>query len=171
MDWTKPSSWLAIAVLVLSLVLPVFGQGDRGKAELKITSGVVSVDYGRPSLKGRDMLSQLKSGDIWRMGMNQAAVFSSPSDLSFGSTSLAKGDYSVWLQKTSDGFQIIFNSQTGQWGTQHDLAKDVASVPLTAETLSTPVEIFTIALSGSGKGGQVSLSWGTTKLSAAFAVK
>lgn len=171
MGWSKPSSLLFIAILFSSLLIPTFGQGDRGKAELNVAAGVVSVDYGRPSLKGRDMLSKLKDGDIWRMGMNQAAVFSSPADLSFGSTALDKGDYSIWLKKTAEGFQLVFNSQTGQWGTQHDLSKDVASVPLVTETLSDAVETFTIDLAKAGDGGKISLTWGATKLSADFVAR
>ena len=44
-------------------------QAVRGKAEMKAGAGAITVDYGRPSLKGRDMLSQLQDGASWRMGM------------------------------------------------------------------------------------------------------
>lgn len=157
-----------IAMLSAFLVAPAGAQAERGKAELKTGSGAITVDYGRPSLKGRDMLSQLKEGSFWRMGMNQATVFTTPVDLAFGATKVAKGSYSLWLKKSGEKFELVFNSQTGQWGTNHDPAKDVCSVGMTSAPLPSPVETFTMDLKAAGKGGDLSLSWGATKMSAAF---
>ncbi len=156
------------AVLCGFVVAPVSAQAERGKAELKAGAGAITIDYGRPSLKGRDMLSQLVEGTFWRMGMNQATVLTTPQDLSFGKTRVPKGAYSLWLKKTGDAFHLVFNSQTGQWGTQHDPAKDVFSVEMVKTPLPSPVETFTIDLKPSPKGGDLGLSWGATKLSAPF---
>ena len=90
----------------------------------------ITIDYGRPSLKGRDMFSQLQDGAFWRLGRNEATVLTTPVDLAFGGTRVAKGAYSLWLKKSGDVFLLVFNAQTGQWGTQHDPAKDVASVTM-----------------------------------------
>ncbi len=79
------------------------------------------------------MLSQLLEGSFWRMGMNQATVLTTPVDLVFGTTKVAKGAYSLWLKKEGPKYMLVFNSQTGQWGTQHDPAKDVTSVALKSE--------------------------------------
>jgi len=159
---------LALAVCVL-FALSCFAQGTRGKAELKAGAGLVTVDYGRPSLKGRDMLAQLPVGQSWRMGMNQATVLSTPVDLAFGSVKLPKGNYSLFLKKVdADKFEIIFNSQTGQWGTQHDATKDVAQAPMKKEAIGSAVEMFTIDLKGTPKGGTFVMSWGTTQLSSDF---
>jgi hypothetical protein len=164
----KAISWICCGMLCALLVVPAFAQGGRGKAELKAGSGSITIDYGRPSLKGRDMISQLKEGSFWRMGMNQATVLTTPVDLMFGTTKIEKGSYSLWLKKEGDKYMLVFNSQTGQWGTQHDPNKDVHSVTLKQDTLSNPVETFTIDLKEAPKGGDFSLSWGTTKLSAPF---
>lgn len=161
-------SWICCVALCVLLAVPVIAQGGRGKAELKAGSGVITVDYGRPSLKGRDMLSQLKDGSFWRMGMNQATVLTTPVDLTFGTAVVKMGSYSLWLKKEGDKFLLVFNSQTGQWGTQHDPSKDVHSVAMQSDTLSSPVESFTIDLKGVSKGGQFIMSWGTTKLTADF---
>jgi hypothetical protein len=166
----KALSWTCFGVLSALLAVPASAQAVRGKAEMKAESGAITVDYGRPSLKGRDMLSQLQEGAFWRMGMNQATVLTTPVDLSFGKTLVAKGAYSLWLKKTGDAFQLVFNSQTGQWGTQHDASKDVASVTMTKAALPSPVETFTIDLTPKDKGGSLDLSWGATKLSAPFEV-
>ncbi len=158
------------ALVLIGCVLfavPCFAQGNRGKAELKAGSGSITIEYGRPSLKGRDMLSNLKVGDFWRLGMNQATVISTPVDLIFGSTKVDKGSYSLFLKRSAeDKYELVFNSQTGQWGTQHDQSKDICQIPLEKESLSSPNEEFTIELKDAPKGGMLELSWGNTKLMA-----
>ena len=173
MTLKKTLGWACLAFLAAVLVAsasaqPAGGPPARGKAEMKAGTGSITLDYGRPSLKGRDMLSQLQDGASWRMGMNQATVLTTPVDLAFGSTKIAKGAYSLWLKKAGEAFQLVFNSQTGQWGTEHDASKDVASVDMKKSPLSAPVETFTIELTPSANGGSLDLSWGATKLSAPF---
>jgi hypothetical protein len=166
----KSVSFAAVSAAAALLALPASAQAPRGKAELAVSGGAITVDYGQPSLKGRDMLSQLEEGAFWRMGMNQATVLETPVDLDFGGTKVAKGSYSLWLKKQGEAFILVFNSQTGQWGTQHDPAKDVHSVTLESEALASPVETFTIELSKATGGGTLSLSWGATKLTGAFKI-
>lgn len=161
-------TWAGCGLLAVSLTLPAAAQANRGKAELKTGSGTISVDYGRPSLQGRDMLSQLEEGAFWRLGMNQATVLETPVDLVFGDTRVAKGGYSLFLKKQGGSFFLVFNSQTGQWGTQRDPAKDVHSIVLASQPLDSPVEDFTIELTGAEGGGVLSLSWGVTKLGSSF---
>jgi hypothetical protein len=48
------------------------------------------------------------------MGMNEATVFTTPVDLSFGATTVPKGSYSLWLKKEGAKYLLIFNSETGQ---------------------------------------------------------
>jgi hypothetical protein len=148
-----------------------FQQSPRGKAELKADAGSITIDYGRPELKGRDMLAQLKPGDAWRMGNNTATVLKTPVDLSFGSTKIAKGDYSLFLKLAEPGkFELVFNSQTGQWGLQHDVSKDVASVPMKLEKLSPSVELFTIELKEAAGGGIIALTWGENLITTQFKI-
>lgn len=159
---------LALSICIL-LAVSCLAQGNRGKAELAAGAGNVTVDYGRPALKGRDMLAQLQAGQSWRMGTNQATVLASPVDLTFGAAKVPKGSYSLFLKKVdSEKFELTVNSQTGQWGLQHDASKDVAQVPMKKEVLTSPVEIFTIDLKPAAKGGVLVLTWGTTQLSAEF---
>jgi hypothetical protein len=161
-----------LSLVCVVLAVSCFAQmkmPPRGKAELNAGTGSITVDYGRPELKGRDMLSQLQVGQFWRMGMNQAAVLNTPVDLTFGSTKIPKGAYSIWLKLAApEQFELVFNSQTGQWGMQHDVTKDVFQVPMKKEALPSSVEIFTIELKSAPKGGVFTLHWGTTALLADF---
>lgn len=165
MNFKKTLVFAACIILAVSC----FAQATRAKAELKAGASSITVEYGQPALKGRDMLSQLAVGSFWRMGLNQAAVLTTPTDLAFGSVKIPKGAYSLWLKLVApDKYELVFNTQTGQWGMQHDIAKDAFQVPLTKEKLASSVEIFTIELKGAAKGGTFTLNWGNTALSADF---
>jgi hypothetical protein len=154
------------------LTIGALAQGSRGKAEMKAGAGMITIDYGQPALKGRDMLSKLQVGQSWRMGANEATTLTTPVDLMFGSTKIAKGSYSLFLKRVSaDDYQLVFNSQTGQWGTQHDVSKDVAAVPTKTETLGSPVEVLKIELMPAPGGGTFSLSWGTLRCLANFKIE
>ena len=83
-----------LGLLAVVLAAPASAQGERGKAEMKAGPGVITVDYGRPSLKGRDMFAQLQEGTFWRVGRNEATVLTTPVDLAFGGTRVATGAYS-----------------------------------------------------------------------------
>jgi hypothetical protein len=165
---SKTALGLIVCVLFVALV-PAFAQGTRGKAELAAGTGSITIDYGRPSLKGRDMLSQLKEGTFWRMGANQATVLNTPVILTFGSVKVPAGAYSLWLKLVGlEKYELVFNSQTGQWGTMHDPSKDLFSVPLKKENQAGPAEMFTLDLKPAPKGGVISLSWGSLLLSGDF---
>lgn len=167
----KKALGLMVCVLLAAACFAQMGGGARGKAELKIAAGSITIDYGRPPLNGQDRVAQLQTGMFWRMGMNQATVFNTPADLAFGSTKVPKGAYSLWLKTTTPGkYELVFNSQTGQWGTQHDPSKDLATAPMKLEKLQSPVDPFSMDLKSAADGGVLSLSWGTTLLTSEFKV-
>ena len=102
---------------------------NRGTVQTTIGGAEITVNYGRPELKGRDMLGQLGNGGIWRLGMNEATRLETTNDLLFGETSLASGSYSLFAKKLSrDEWHLIFNSEADIWGTQRNPDKDVAEV-------------------------------------------
>jgi len=169
MSFRKVLCLCACLLTLVLLAIPAFAQGGRGKAELKAGSGSITVDYGRPALQGRDPLSMQQEGSFWRMGSNASTTFTTPVDLTFGTTKIAKGSYSIWLLKeSSDSYKLVFNSQTGQWGTQHDKSKDVARAAMKKGTAPSPVDPFTLDLKEASGGGTFVLSWGTAQLSTDF---
>lgn len=169
MSFKETSGWFVCLLAALLLALPLFGQADRGKAELSGPGGKIVVDYGRPQLKGRDPLTWQKDGSYWRMGMNDMTTLTTPVDLMFGSTRIPKGAYGLWLLKSSpDHYELVFNSVTSGMGMLHDKTKDVASVPIKKEAAPASVEVLTIALKGVPGGGAFTMTWGTVTLSSDF---
>ena len=168
----REAGFMFFATSVLALATLGFAQGDRGKAELRAGDGSITIDYGRPALKGRDMIGQLAIEGFWRMGSNQATTITTPVDLIFGRTRVPKGTYRLLLNRVSqDEYELVFNTQTAMEGAQRDESKDIAKAALKMESLSLPVETFMIELKPAANGGLFLMEWANIRLSAAFSMK
>ncbi len=144
----------------------------RGQAEAKIGGAEISIDYGRPVLEGRDMLSRLAAGQVWRLGMDRATHFNTSQDLNFGGTAVPAGEYTLFARKNSaTDWTLLVNSMTGIWGTAYDGSSDIAEIPLARSQSSDQVERFTAAIEPTGdNGGELVFRWDTLVLRAAFTV-
>ncbi len=160
----------------VSLAVSAWAQGNpRGTASLDLNGTKISVEYGRPSLHGKtveDRLGELPVGEFWRLGADKSTTFSTSGDLVFGDVTIPKGEYSLWVLKDKENsFQLVFNKQHGQWGTDHDPSKDFAKIPLKVEKEGPAAEQVTITLEKEGDGGELSIRWGDMELTTNFKTK
>jgi hypothetical protein len=150
-------------------------KNPRATSKIDLAGKFIMIEYGRPSLKGRDILAMIEPGKVWRMGADKSTTFTSDARLSFGKTTVPDGSFSLWLKKVGDrSFELVFNKQTGVWGTQYaGSIDDVASVPMTFSEGSESVEVFTLSLARGAKAnaGELTLQWGKATLKAPFTVK
>lgn len=152
-----------VFALSLGLAACAAAQGNpRGKATVTLAGKPIVVDYGRPSLKGRDMLGQAAVGDEWRMGADSPTTLETPVGLTFGTTQVAPGTYVLRAKKESDTAWTLRLMRDG---------KVAAEVPLQSSPIEKSVETFTIDLTGQQNQGQLRMSWGTTALAASFSAK
>ena len=168
---------LSAMVVACFAVAAMAQRNPRGKTSLTINGKTVSVDYGRPALKGRTiedptLLGRLKAGGFWRMGDNTSTTFKTEGDLAFGDVTVPAGEYSIWMQRQEDNsWKLVFNKQHGQWGTQHNASQDVVSVPMHESKPAESVEMVTITLSEASGGGTLTVQWGTLETAASFKAK
>ena len=136
---------------------------DRGEAQATVAGKKVSIDYGRPSMGGRDMLAMLQSGQSWRMGADSATTLKTDADLAFGAAAVPKGEYVLTAKRNAEN----------KWVLQVNRDQTVvAEVPLADQRAGgAPVDVFTIELTGSGNSGTFAMKWGTMNLSAPFTGK
>ena len=156
----------ALATAAVCLAAPVLAQGNpRGEAKATVAGKAVAIDYGRPSLKGRDMLGQAQVGQAWRMGADAVTSLKTDADLAFGSVNVPKGEYILTATKvTADQWQLNVLSSAPE-------RTKIADVPLKTSKLEASVEQFTIDLKGEKDKGELKLSWGTTALETTFTAK
>ena len=152
---------LAVCLAAAAIAL---AHNPRGKAEATFNGKAVTVEYGRPSLNGRDMLGQATPGMVWRLGSENATTITSEGDLMIGSNMAAAGAYSLFAKKTDAGWDLLVNSETGQSGLAHDPEKDLFRAPLKVEKTDDSAEMFTISLMADGMNGTLKMQWGSTAL-------
>lgn len=141
----------------------------------------IAITYGQPHARGRRVVGGLIPMDtVWRFGANMATTLHTNVDFRLGDLRVSPGDYSLFVLLTRQGWFLIVNSGTGQWGTDRDPSKDLGRVPLVARTLGEPEESLSLYLvpdataPASGAAdlkGVLRIKWGATELSARWQVE
>jgi hypothetical protein len=133
----------------------------------------VTITYGRPSMKGREIWGKLVPyGKVWRTGSDEATILITQKPITIGDVNVPAGAYTLFTMPNEDGSaKLIINKQIGQWGIgpgSYDEKQDLGRVDMKKETLDAPVEEFTIAIT---REGQIKLSWDKTQYSVSFKVQ
>jgi Protein of unknown function (DUF2911) len=125
----------------------------------------LSVKYSQPSKKGRVVFGQADTkpvvpyGKVWRTGANEATVFSTSQALKINGQALSAGEYSLWSVPGPNQWTIIFNRETGQWGTNYNAQLDVLKVETPLKTAGTPQEMLHISFEAMAGGALLVLTW------------
>jgi hypothetical protein len=145
----------------------------RDTARATIGNASFSIDYSRPLARGRTLLGDVISYDrVWRTGANAATQFTTSVPITIGTLAVPAGTYTLWTLPRASRVDLIVNSQTGQWGTSYNRARDLGTVPLKFDTLTAPVEKFTISVTpADATRGTLALEWGTFRWSAPVVVR
>jgi hypothetical protein len=137
-----------------------------------IAGANLAVAYSRPLKRGRVIFGNIVPwNQVWRTGANAATMFTTDRDLVFGSTVVPAGKYTLWTVPTQSGGKLIFNSETGQWGTDYHADKDFARVDLAGKQISPPVDQFVIGVVPQGTGGLMTFTWDDRQYTVPFTVK
>jgi hypothetical protein len=137
-------------VLVAVTAFAGYGQAQKAKASPHDTVRTkdVTVTYGRPYKKGRDVFGGLeKFGQVWRLGADEATTIKFDKETKFGGTVVPAGTYTMFALINQKEWTFILNSVAGQWGAysyDKNKDKDVAYAKADVKTLDTPVEQLTI---------------------------
>jgi hypothetical protein len=170
--------FLALMVAVLALSAIAYGQNPPasppGTASVTFADGKsVTINYSRPSMKGRQIFGGLVPyGQIWRTGANAATSLKTDVDLTIGGASVPAGGYTLYTIPNETGWKLIINRETGQWGTEYEEGQDLARVDMKVSKNTSPTEQFTISLDKTGPTmATLKLDWANTAASVNVAEK
>ncbi|MEJ7780100.1 MAG: DUF2911 domain-containing protein [Daejeonella sp.] len=163
----KLFSFILIAGLITSF--SASAQQDKSKrpsppakVSQTLSSGAeVSIDYSRPSVKGRSMTELTPAGKVWRTGANEATVFETSKDVEIEGKNLPAGKYSVYSIPGEKEWTIIFNKTWKQSGTVYKDTEDALRVNIKPGKAANFTEMMTFDID---KGGKVSLAWADTQV-------
>ena len=164
---------LLVVMLVALFAVSAYAQKDKSKrpsppakAEGTIDGVKVVIDYSTPYVKGRKIFGGLEPyGQVWRTGANEATSFEIDKNIKIEGKELPKGKYTLYSIPGEKEWVVIFNKQTGQWGTEYTESSDALRVTVKTEKTASLVEQFNIAI----KGNKVVISWENSQF--AFNVK
>jgi hypothetical protein len=137
--------------LLLSATLSTYAQIDLPAASPAATVsqqvglGTVTIEYARPSLKGRTMFGdRVPYGKVWRTGANKITNLVLSEDMLVDGKKVPAGRYGLYALPTATDFTFILNKDANTWGAYgYKEANDLMRIPVKTEKTATPTEALT----------------------------
>lgn len=138
----------ALSILLLTFFFSSAAFAQQGKPVAsprdsvsgKIGTAKVEINYGSPSVKGRQIWGGLESyGKVWRAGANGATTFTTDKDVTVEGKRLPAGSYAFFVipQEGDQPWTVIFNKTAKQWGAyKYDQAQDALRVSVKPKKVS-----------------------------------
>ncbi|WP_298392147.1 DUF2911 domain-containing protein [Flavobacterium sp.] len=167
---------LAIAIANLAVEAQVKTPQPSPKSVLNQVVGLtdVTVDYSRPSSKGRVVFGDLVPfGKLWRTGANANSTISFSDDVVINGTTVKKGKYAIFTLPKADMWEVILYTSTDNWGLpeNYDVNKVAVSLNVDPVVLNNNVETFTIGINNvTNDSATLDISWEKTMVSVKFEV-
>ncbi len=118
------------------------------KIEQKVGLTDVSLEYSRPSMKGRKIFGDLVPyNQVWRTGANANTKITFSKDVIIGGNDVKAGSYAIYTKPNAKVWEVMFYADANNWGTpqEWDASKVVASVKANVYDLPMPIETFTMS--------------------------
>jgi hypothetical protein len=148
------------------------GQGGSPhiRTEWTIDGANISIEYGRPYLKGRPERQLMPPGRPWRVGADEATTLVTDRPLTFGSLAVPAGRYNLFAIPGDKEWQLIVSKRKSGWGIPYPEGQDLGRAPMQVGKTSSPVEQLTISIDDTAAGGTLRFEWGNTSASIPFTV-
>ena len=161
-------------VITLSAQINAPQPSPSSKTIQKIGLTDVTLEYSRPSAKGRTVFGNLVPyNKMWRTGANANTKITFSTSFTVGETTLKAGTYAIYSVPNKDSWEIIFYTDANNGGlpTKWDDAKVAAKIKVNSYQLDMKVETFTITFDDlTNNSASLGIIWENTYLSVPFGV-
>jgi len=171
---------IAIAFMVFTLAFTVNAQiqapqpSPSSKIEQKVGLTDVTLEYSRPSMKGRTIFGDLVPYDVlWRTGANRNTMITFSTDATIDGQTLKAGTYAIFTTPGVESWDVVFYSDTNNWGTpqEWDDAKVAAKVSVQSNPIPFDIESFTMGFGNlTNSGAVLDIIWEKTYVGVPFSV-
>lgn len=137
-------------------------------ASLTQTVGLtdISVEYSRPSMKGRTIYGDLVPyGNIWRTGANARTKITFSTDVTVGGEKLEAGTYAIFTKPEATAWTVYFYTEYQGGGAPQTLdeSKVAAMVKVNTQAIPMDIETFTITIDDlTNDGAHLGIMWEKT---------
>ena len=123
----------------------------------KINGATITINYGSPSVKGREIWGKLVPfNQVWRAGANDATTFETDKEVLIEGAKLPAGKYSFFIIPNDKECTIIFNKEAKQWGAyKYKEKEDQLRVTVKQEVAETKAEKLVYVI----QKNTISLNW------------
>ena len=136
------------------------------KIEQKVGLTDVTLEYSRPSMKGRKIFGDLVPyGKMWRTGANKNTMVTFSDDVVVDGTTLKAGSYAIFVETGECSWDVIFYSDIENWGTPREWDDSKVAAKTTVNTYKMPmaVETWTISIDDlKSNSAQIGFIWENT---------
>lgn len=117
------------------------------KIEQKVGLADVTLEYSRPSAKGRKIYGELVPfGKMWRTGANNNTKITFSEDVKIGGNTVKAGTYAIYTKPEATKWDVYFYSDSDNWGLpeEWDASKVAAQASVKVAQMPMNIETFTM---------------------------
>jgi hypothetical protein len=141
-------------------------ENPRGTTRAYFGGRPVIIEYGRPWLRGRNILTFLEPGQLWRLGADAPTTIESQRDLKFGDVRVPKGKHILLVRYIEPGiWSLVFSTAPA---IDYGPSSRIAEALMGFKQGQSPVEQLAIHLSNVKGKGALEIAWGAYRLLAEF---
>jgi Protein of unknown function (DUF2911) len=172
----KRSSALALFFVAAAASLPILAQAPApqaspaGTASGTAGAAKITIEYHRPSVKGREIWGGLVPyGQVWRLGANEATTIAFSGPVKVEGKDVPAGTYALFAIPGKDKWTFILNKTAKQWGAfKYQQSEDLLRFDVPPQP-GNAVEMMTFSIVARGPAStSVEMEW--AKVKAAFNV-
>jgi len=143
-----------VAIALLAVIVPCGSVRPQALASplatisQKVDSTTFTVEYYRPSVRGRTIFGRLvRWGAVWTPGANWATTLEVDRDVKIEGQPLPRGKYSVWMipSQKPDPWTVVLNRSARRFHVVHPESKDDALRFRVAADSSVHTELLTFS--------------------------
>lgn len=115
------------------------------KVEQKVGLTDVTLEYSRPSMRGREVFGNLVPyGKLWRMGANTNTKITFSDDVIIGGSTLKSGSYAIFATPNKSNWDVVFYNDTSNWGLPEKWDDTKVAAEVTVDVVDLPMDIQTL---------------------------
>lgn len=118
------------------------------KVEQKVGLTDVTLEYSRPSMKGRTIYGGLVPYDkLWRTGANANTKITFSDKVTIGGKELEAGSYAIYTKPGAQSWEVYFYSDANNWGTPQEWDESKVAAKATGQAFPLPMDVETFTIS------------------------